>query len=104
MAYTKKTWVTGEVIKADDLNNMESGIAEALPKTELPTALKNPKALTFSGAVSATYDGSASVTVNIPAGGSSGGGTVGSVTLVDTVTGETTQMTLEDGILTFREA
>lgn len=41
---------------------------------KLPTALKNPAALTFAGAVTGTYDGSAALTVNIPAGGSSGSG------------------------------
>lgn len=41
---------------------------------KLPTALKNPKALTFAGAVTGTYDGSEDLTVNIPAGGSSGSG------------------------------
>lgn len=30
MAYTPKTWVCGEVINADSLNNMEEGIQEAL--------------------------------------------------------------------------
>ena len=34
----------------------------------------NPKRLEFTGAVSARYDGSEQVTVNIPAGGGSGGG------------------------------
>ena len=41
---------------------------------KLPTALKNPKALTFTGAATGTYDGSEDLTVNIPAGGSSGSG------------------------------
>ena len=41
---------------------------------KLPTALKNPNALTFTGAAMGTYDGSAALTVNIPAGGSSGSG------------------------------
>lgn len=41
---------------------------------KLPTALKNPNALTFTGAVTGTYDGSAALTVNIPSGGSSGSG------------------------------
>lgn len=41
---------------------------------KLPTALKNPKALTFTGAATGTYDGSAALTVNIPSGGSSGSG------------------------------
>lgn len=42
--------------------------------SKLPTALKNPQALTFTGAVTGTYDGSAALTVNIPAGGASGSG------------------------------
>lgn len=41
---------------------------------KLPTALKNPAALTFAGAATGTYDGSAALTVNIPAGGASGSG------------------------------
>lgn len=36
---------------------------------EMPTALPNPNALTFAGAVTGSYDGSAPVTVNIPVGG-----------------------------------
>lgn len=42
--------------------------------SKLPTALKNPQALTFTGAATGTYDGSAPLTVNIPAGGDSGSG------------------------------
>ena len=38
---------------------------------EIPTALKNPYALTFDGAASGTYDGSSAVTINIPTGGGS---------------------------------
>lgn len=37
---------------------------------EMPDKLPNPNTLTFTGAVSATYDGSEPVTVNIPEGGS----------------------------------
>lgn len=36
----------------------------------IPTQLPNPNALTFTGAVSAAYDGSSPVTVEIPDGGS----------------------------------
>lgn len=32
MAYTKKTWVNGEVIDAAKLNNIETGINEAIQK------------------------------------------------------------------------
>ena len=35
---------------------------------EIPTALKNPNALTFTGASSGAYDGSSAVTINIPSG------------------------------------
>lgn len=42
--------------------------------SDFPTALKNPHALTFTGAATGTYDGSAALTVNIPAGGASGSG------------------------------
>ena len=37
--------------------------------TGLPTSLKNPYAITFTGAVSGTYDGSEAVTINIPTTG-----------------------------------
>ena len=42
-------------------------------KTELPTKLPNPSALTFTGASTGTYDGSNPLTINIPAGGEGGG-------------------------------
>lgn len=42
--------------------------------SDFPTALKNPNALTFTGAVTGTYDGSEAMTVNIPSGGASGSG------------------------------
>ena len=45
-------------------------------KPTIPTKLANPYALTFSGAVTATYDGSVAVNVNIPVGGGGGGGSV----------------------------
>lgn len=50
----------------NDLNNKPT-----IPT--VPTALKNPNALTFKGAVSASYDGSAPVEVTIPEGGGGSG-------------------------------
>lgn len=35
-------------------------------KTDIPTSLKNPNAITFTGAVTGSYDGSTAKTVNIP--------------------------------------
>lgn len=52
----------------EDLNRDLSLKAD---KTELPTSLPNPNALTLTGAVSATYDGSEPLTVDIPQGGGS---------------------------------
>ncbi len=45
-------------------------------RAEIPQTLPCPAALVFTGAVSASYDGSGRVTVNIPQGGGSGGGTL----------------------------
>ena len=47
----------------------ETEFAEKLAK-EIPEALPNPNALTLTGAVNATYDGSTAVSVEIPSGGS----------------------------------
>ena len=49
----------------------ETEFAEKLA-TDIPSALPNPNALTFTGAVNATYDGSTAVSVEIPSGGSGG--------------------------------
>ena len=43
----------------NDINTMLDGI-------EIPTTLPNPKAITFTGAVNASYDGSSEVIVGIP--------------------------------------
>ena len=51
-----------------------SGVPTAWAPVDMPDKLPNPNALTFTGAVTGSYDGSAPVTVNIPEGG---GGTVG---------------------------
>ena len=53
----------------------------------MPTTLPNPHALTFTGAVTGSYDGSAPMTVEIPSGGS-GGSSGGFEVLVDFTTEE----------------
>lgn len=53
---------------------------------KLPTALKNPKALTFAGAATGTYDGSEELTITIPEGGS-GGSSGGGLRKMSTVAG-----------------
>lgn len=37
--------------------------------SDIPTSLKNPNAITFTGASTGTYDGSSALTINIPASG-----------------------------------
>ena len=64
----------------------ETEFAEKLAK-EIPEALPNPNALTFTGAVNATYDGSTAVSVEIPSGGS--GGTDISLGLTSAAVGQT---------------
>lgn len=47
---------------------------------EMPDALPNPNALTFTGAVEGSYDGSAPLSVNIPSGG---GGALAGLAIAD---------------------
>lgn len=65
---TEKEWL--ESLHGDDYVLTESDkqeiAQEAANKVKLPTALPNPNALTFTGAVSGTYDGSEPLTVEIP--------------------------------------
>ena len=46
---------------------------QAAGMVSIPEKLPNPNALTFTGSVTGTYDGSEPVTVNIPSGGGSSG-------------------------------
>lgn len=52
---------------------------------EIPTTLPNPNALTFTGAVTGSYDGSRAVTINIPEGSA---GNMKKLTFTGAVTGE----------------
>lgn len=61
--------------------------ADKLADGAIPEKLPNPHKLTFSGAVTGEYDGSAEVNINIPNGGG-GGGTGGSVNSVNGMTGD----------------
>ena len=49
----------------------DTGKPTAWEAADMPTSLPNPNALTFTGAVTGSYDGSVAVTVDIPSGGGS---------------------------------
>lgn len=69
-------------------------------KTDIPSALPNPNALTFTGAVTGSYDGSEPVTINIP---ESGAGNMKKLTFTGDVTGEydgTTDVSIDIPIAT----
>ena len=51
----------------DDITDFEEAVNGLIPS--IPSKLPNPQALTFTGAVSATYDGSVARTINIPTSG-----------------------------------
>lgn len=80
-----------ELTEADKTEIVGKVIADGTEFTlsDFPTALKNPNALTFTGAATGTYDGSAALTINIPAGGSgsSGSGSGGALKAMSTVNG-----------------
>ena len=80
--------VTGKGLSSNDYTDAAKAKVDALApvatsgsyndltdKPTIPTALPNPNALTFTGAVTGSYDGSGPMTVNIPEGGGGDGGT-----------------------------
>lgn len=64
MAYSKQNFKDGNVLNAEQLNNIENGIQ--IVQDSIPTTLKNPEALKFTGAVIGSYDGSVEKTFEIP--------------------------------------
>ena len=62
----------------------------------VPDKLPNPNALTFTGAVTGTYDGSEPVTVNIPSGGSGSGAEKTWSLLLDETLSEDTAYIFQD--------
>ena len=76
---------TDKVSVADIIDNLTTNVANKplsaaqgvalkalIDGIVIPDKLPNPKALTFTGAVTGSYDGSAPLTVEIPSGGGSG--------------------------------
>lgn len=77
--------IEGKEAGWDAKSNFSGNYNDLTNKPAIPTALPNPNALTFTGAVTGSYDGSAPLTVNIPAGGG-GGGSSDKWELINTIT------------------
>lgn len=89
---------TSKVSVADIIDNLTTNVSNKplsaaqgvalkalIDAISIPDALPNPNALTFTGAVTSTYDGSESVTINIP---ESGAGDMKKLTFTGAATGE----------------
>ena len=69
IVYVNGVYILAELF-GDKSKNVWSFMATTLAqKTDIPSALPSPNALTFTGAVEGSYDGSEALTVEIPAGG-----------------------------------
>ena len=74
IAYFHNTYVLAELWGDTTTNVWGFETTTLAQKQDIPTKLPNPNALTFTGAVTGSYDGSAALTVEIPAGGGGTGG------------------------------
>lgn len=84
-AQEKPTYTAAEVGAISQADKQE--IAEqAAGLVSIPDKLPNPNALTFTGAVTGSYDGSAPLSVNIPSGGTGGASVEKQWRLLNTVT------------------
>ena len=66
IVYYNGVYILAELYGNKSNNKWGTAFTTLAEKTDIPTALPNPNALTFTGAVNATYDGSNTMTVNIP--------------------------------------
>ena len=81
VAYGNGVYMLCELVGYKSSNAWGFNITTLAQKTDIPAALPNPNALTFTGAVAGSYDGSEPVTVEIPSGGGSGWKTIADYTL-----------------------
>lgn len=66
IVYYNGVYILAQLLGNKSSNSWGVQFAILAQKTDIPTALPNPNALTFTGAVTGTYDGSTAKTVNIP--------------------------------------
>ena len=88
IAYFNNTYVLAELWGDTTRNVWGFETTSLAQKQDIPTKLPNPNALTFTGAVAGSYDGSEPVTVEIPGGGGNKGWTLlydGAITIEEAV-------------------
>ena len=90
IVYYNGVYILAELFGDKSKNSWGFKTTTLAQKADIPSALPNPNALTFTGAVTGSYDGSAAVTVEIPSGG--GGSGSGSTISVSDVIAETQNM------------
>ena len=66
IAYGNGAYMLCELFGDKSSNEWGFNITTLARKADIPSALPNPNALTFTGAVTGTYNGSGAMTVNIP--------------------------------------
>ena len=91
IAYYNGQYILGELVGIISTNRWSFMKTTLAQKTDIPSALPNPNTLTFTGAVTGTYDGSAALSVEIP----SGGGDKNWTKVIDT------EVTTEEGLFGF---
>lgn len=77
--------IEGKESAWDAKSDFSGSYNDLTDKPTIPTALPNPNAITFTGAVTSSYNGSEPVTINIP---ESGAGNMKKLTFTGAVTGE----------------
>ena len=80
------------VVRETEIATLNGYVGSMIDAISIPEKLPNPHALTFTGAVSGSYDGSAAKTINIPSGGGDialgiTGATVGQIAKITAVDG-----------------
>ena len=66
IVYANGIYILVELSGDKTLNSWKLMFTTLVQETDIPTALPNPNAITFTGAVTGSYDGSAAMTVVIP--------------------------------------
>lgn len=66
IGYYNGVYILAELVGNESDNTWGTAFTTLAQKTDIPSALPNPNALTFTGAVTGSYDGSNAKTVNIP--------------------------------------